>query len=64
MNKRNLIPRLIVSPLIFVIMAISCLMLLFKNWILFVRYGGEWVTYKEKEPDVTLQKIYNKTKEE
>ena len=64
MNKRNFIPRLIVSPLVFGLMTVTYSIGLIKHWILFIRYGGEWVTYKENQPDVTLQKIYNKVEKE
>lgn len=62
-NKRNFIPRLIVSPLIFSLLTVSYTIGLFKHFIGYIRFGGEWVTYTEASPDITLRKIYDTVKE-
>ena len=54
----NIIFRLLVSPLLFVLMIISSLW----NWvttiILFITYGGEWITYRK--PRITITDVYEK----
>jgi hypothetical protein len=64
MNKRNLIPRLIVSPLILGLMTVYYSIAIFRDWFLFLRYGGEFVKYKEKDPSATLQTVYNAVKDQ
>jgi hypothetical protein len=63
MNKRNLLPRIIASPFVFGLMTVSYSIAIFRDWFLFLRYGGEFVKYKEKDPSATLQTVYNAVKE-
>lgn len=58
MNKRKLFKRILVSPAILLILIITYAHGMIVHFIKFMSYGGEWVTYEEKDPQVTLGKIY------
>ena len=45
MNKKNLIKRIIASPFIFWILLVAYLFWFAKHFIMFIKYGGEWITY-------------------
>jgi hypothetical protein len=62
MNKRNLIPRIIVSPLMLLVMLISTLYKTFIVWISFIRYGGEVIHYSKEDP-ARMSEIYELLKE-
>jgi hypothetical protein len=63
MNKKKLLIRIIVSPLILSLLFISYTYQAFSHWFLYLRYGGEWITYK-KNDKVSIQGIYNRLKNE
>lgn len=49
MNKKNLIKRIIASPFIFWILLVEYLFWFAKHFIMFIKYGGEWITYCKDE---------------
>ena len=60
--KRRIIPRLIASPLILIIILIAYIYQAFLHWIAFIKYGGEWVTYFNKDEHPTIKMIYEELK--
>jgi hypothetical protein len=62
MNKRKIISRIIVSPLILGILLFSYGKGCLKHFVKYLRYGGEWVTYSKDEPK-SMQEIYKLLKE-
>ncbi len=50
MNKQKLIQRLIVAPFVLVLLVVTYTFQLFKHWIGYVRYGGEFITYSKDDP--------------
>ncbi len=57
MVKRKIILRLIISPFLLCILIICYAVACFKHWILFIKYGGEWLTYKKDDPK-RMEAIY------
>ena len=57
MTKRKLILRIAISPFLLCILIISYSIACFKQWILFIKYGGEWLTYKKDDPK-RMEAIY------
>lgn len=55
-GKRKLL-RLLVSPAILVMMLITYMYLCLQRWVLFIRYGGEWITHSPSESR-TIYDIY------
>lgn len=47
MNKKNLLPRIIVSPIILLLLLVTYLINTIKVFCLFIRWGGEWITLQE-----------------
>ena len=60
-SKFKLISRLIASPFVLGIVVTTFLMYAIRKWLLFVRYGGEWITYTPKEVK-TIEDIYKHLK--
>lgn len=57
MNKKRIIPRLIVSPIVFALLILTYAMGCVKHFIKFIRYGGEFMTY-DKDDDKRMNEIY------
>ena len=57
MAKRKIILRIIISPFLLGILIITYIFASFKHWILFIKYGGEWLTYKKDDP-IRMEAIY------
>ena len=53
--------RLIVSPFVLIISLIPNIYFSFKVFVLFIRYGGEFITYT-KSDKVTIYDIYKNLK--
>ena len=58
----DLILRIIVYPFILSIILISYIRHAIINSILFLKYGGEWITYAKKDR-TTIQEVYLKLTE-
>ena len=63
MNKRRMIPRLIISPIILALLICTYAFGCFKHFIKYIRYGGEWVSYTKDDPK-RLEDIYKLLKEQ
>lgn len=57
LEKRKMIRRIIISPLMFLINLLWAIVFSFERTIDFVRYGGEIITY-EKGERKTIQDVY------
>lgn len=56
-SKYKLLIRLIVSPIILALMLVTYLVNTIRMFVMFIRYGGEWITY-DKEDIASIEKIY------
>ena len=63
MNKRRLLLRIIVSPLILGLLIITYIHHCLRHFVVYIRYGGEWITYLKNDPK-TVQDIYKLLKEQ
>lgn len=63
MNKKRLLPRLIVSPIILAFLIVAFLYKAINLWCRFMWYGGEWITL-DKDDKVTMSDIYNELKKQ
>lgn len=63
MNKRKLFLRILASPFVLCLLTISYTYGMFAQWIMFIRYGGEWITYFEKNENLTIKDIYKEIKD-
>jgi hypothetical protein len=63
MNKKRLIARLIVSPLILGLLIFAYSVGCIKRFVQYIRYGGEWLTY-EKDDIKRMDDIYKLLKEQ
>lgn len=63
MNKNYLLLRLFVSPIIFALILVGHIYSAVKKFLLFMRWGGEFITFENNERP-TIEKIYQKLKEE
>ena len=61
MNKHKIILRLLVSPIILLLLIITYLFSAIKRWVLFLRWGGEWINY-DKNDRATIDDIYQELK--
>ena len=63
MNKKRIVFRIILSPIILTLLiftyGIGCL----KHFIKYIKYGGEWITYA-KEDTKRMEDIYKLLKEQ
>lgn len=64
MNKRNLIPRIIVFPAMMFVYFIPAVIIYFKFLRTFFLYGGEMVTYFDKKEVESVQQLYYRLKQE
>jgi len=62
MNKKRIVLRFLVSPFILGILIVTYGKALFRHFIKFIRYGGEWITYEKEDPK-RMQDIYNLLKD-
>lgn len=58
MKHVGILPRLIISPIIFLLMLISVVTSAFYSWFLFIRFGGEWITYKSEKEKTGIRDIF------
>ena len=58
-NSKNIPIRIIVSPLVLLICLIASLRDAIRQFILFLRYGGEWINYSKKVNPDTIQDLVN-----
>lgn len=59
MNKSTrIILRLLMSPFLLCMILIRYNFIAFKHAILAIKYGGEWITYMEKDEYKTIKEIY------
>jgi len=63
MNTKYLLLRLLVSPIIFALILVGHTYSAVKRFYLFMRWGGEFITFREDERQ-TIEAIYKKLKEE
>lgn len=63
MNKRKFIQRLIVSPFILGILICSYTFGCIKHFGMYLKYGGEWITYTKGDPK-RMEDIYKQLKEQ
>jgi hypothetical protein len=63
MNKRNLLPRLIVSPAILLLLILAYSFSLLKHFIGYIRWGGELITL-QKNDHKNVNDIFKLLKEE
>jgi hypothetical protein len=50
MNKKRIITRIIVSPIILALLICSYVIGCAKHFVKYIRYGGEWITYTKDDP--------------
>jgi hypothetical protein len=62
MNKRRIISRLIVSPIILVLLIVSYGIGCIKHFVRFIKYGGEWLSYTKNDAK-RMDDIYKFLKE-
>ena len=63
MNKPTIIIlRLLISPFLLCIILIKYNYIAFKHAFLAVKYGGEWITYMDKNELKTIKEIYTEIK--
>jgi len=62
-NKRNFIPRIIVSPFILAILLISHNLFVIKRFWHFLKFGGEYINFEQNER-ATIQDIYDQLKKQ
>ncbi len=58
MTKRRIVLRFLVSPFILGILIVSYAYGCLKRFVIYLRYGGEWITYHEKDSYKTIDSIY------
>jgi hypothetical protein len=63
MNKKNLLARILVSPAILLLLAISYTYGFVKHFIGYIRWGGEWLTF-HKDDRKNVDDIYKLLKTE
>ena len=49
MNKRNILSRILVSPIILALLLVTYLYGCLKHFVKYIRYGGEWLTYDKTD---------------
>lgn len=57
----NIILRIIATPFVFILYAIIHVHITIKGTFLFLRYGGEWLTYM-RDDKASISKIYTELK--
>ena len=62
MKTKKIILRIIVSPFVFVIILIPFFIGFINRFWLFLKYGGEWISYG-KDDKITMQMIFDELKE-
>lgn len=60
MKTKGILSRIIVSPFVFLLMLITAIIHAFIAAWLFIKYGGEWKTYKSDEEKKSIADIYDK----
>lgn len=58
----RIILRLLMSPFLLCIILIRYNYVAFKHAVLAVKYGGEWITYYQKDEHKTIKEIYEEVK--
>ena len=61
MKRNKLILRIIASPFLLMMMLVFHIYTGFLNTFLFIKYGGEWMTYSDEDKP-TIYKIYEELK--
>ena len=54
------LPRIIAAPFVFAIIFIAAFFRSVKYTVLFLRFGGEWIVYAEKDAPKTIAQVYEK----
>ena len=54
--------RIIASPFVFCIQFIWLTFCCFKNTFLFIKHGGEWITYNDDYTKATMYRIFEELK--
>ena len=57
-----MIIRIIISPFLLCIFLITYIIFAVKRFILFIKYGGEWINY-EPDEKITIEMIYEQLKQ-
>jgi len=57
----KLILKLIASPFVLAVLLVFHIYTSFKNTFLFIKHGGEWITYRDDDKP-TIYKIYKQLK--
>lgn len=63
MNRKKIIPRLLVSPFVLGLIIMSYIISAIVRWFHFIRYGGEWINYDKNERK-HIQDVYSIVKDE
>ena len=61
MHKKNLLPRIIVSPIILTLLIVTYALAAIKDFCLFLWYGGEWITLRQGDAK-RISDIYEQLK--
>ena len=62
MKNKSTLLKIIASPFVLGLMLITYNYSCIKRWLLFLKYGGEFIDY-EKDDLITIHEIYHKLKE-
>jgi hypothetical protein len=60
-SNKSIVLRIISSPFLLMMLLVFHIYTSFKNTYLFIRYGGEWMTYDDTDKP-TIYKIYQELK--
>ena len=64
MNKKDLLKRLLASPFILGILFIGAVYICIGRFILYLKYGGEWIIFEKKDDVESVYKIYQLLKKQ
>lgn len=60
----KVIIRIIASPFVYGVQFVWLNYVCFKNTFLFIRYGGEWITYDTDRTKPTISRVYDELKKQ
>ena len=63
MKHNGIFKRIIFSPLVFLLIITSGIISAFTAWYLFIKFGGEWITYKNENDKKSIGDIFELLKE-
>ena len=59
--KFKVLMRILVSPFVFLLILVTYNLHAIRNTFMFLKHGGEWVTYA-KDEKATMERIYDEVK--